>query len=357
VAEQEKEENPQAPHPSGQGRPEVSLRRRFLSIPTLVSFTIAALLLVFLVTRFDVNLGATWDNLKRSNPLFYLLAILTYYSTFIFRGARWRILLLNVQGKDSGVPSLWHCGGLILLSWFANCITWFRLGDAYRAYTYTEDTRASFPRTIGTILAERVLDVVTVFLILLLVALTLFLRSGQGPSWLFLGIAFLLVVGASLVLLGMVLFRSRFAHLLPRPIEGAYHRFHQGTLGSFKNLPMVVLLGGLGWLAEVGRLFFVLQALGLPLSIPMVIFVTLANAILTLVPVTPGGLGIVETGVAGLLMLSLSKGEAISVALLDRSISYLSIILFGGLVFLGREFIKRRRALKAVASIGGTERG
>ena len=52
------------------------------------------------------------------------------------------------------------------MGWFANAVTWFRLGDAYRAYVFTQDTGAEFPRTIGTVLAERVLDVVMVFLLL-----------------------------------------------------------------------------------------------------------------------------------------------------------------------------------------------
>ena len=56
---------------------------------------------------------------------------------------------------------------------------------------------------------------------------------------------------------------------------------------------------------------------------------TLANAMLTTVPITPGGLGIVEPGILGLLTLSLPRSEAVSVALLDRSISYLSIVILG----------------------------
>jgi uncharacterized protein (TIRG00374 family) len=106
---------------------------------------------------------------------------------------------------------------------------------------------------------------------------------------------------------------------------------------------MAFLFGALGWMAEVGRLYFVVQALGLPLTLPMVLFVTVANAILTLVPLTPGGLGIVETGVTGVLVLALAQSDALSVALLDRSISYLSVIIMGALYFVVRELLKRGR--------------
>ena len=322
----------------------VSIRRRFFSLPTLVAFCVAGAFLYFMVTRFNVDLGATWDNLKSCNPWYYVLAIAINYTTFLFRAARWRVLLQNVQEREHPVPSTPRLAGLILLSWFANCVTWFRLGDIYRAYVYGEDTRATFSRTIGTVVAERVYDVVLVFILLAVAALLLFVQVGEKPSWVFLGIALALVMGMVAILLLMVVFRSRFARLLPRRFEEAYGRFHQGTLGSFNRMPLALLLGALGWMAEVGRLYFVVQALGFPLGLSMVLFVTLANAILTLVPITPGGLGIVEPGITGVLVLALAKSAALSVALLDRSISYLSVVVVGGTLFVVRELLKRRRA-------------
>lgn len=330
----------------------VSLRRRFFSLPTVVAFAVAAALLVFLLTRFDVDLVATWQNIKGCNPLYYALAFVINYTTFFFRGARWRVLLQNVQEPEHPVPSTAYASGLMLLSWFANSVTWFRLGDAYRAYVYADETGATFSRTIGTVVAERVFDVAVVFVIMGGAAMGLFVQPGEGPTWLFLGIALALLLGMVVLLLLMVLFRSRFARLLPSRLEAAYDRFHQGTLGSFRRVPLVVVLGFLGWLAEVGRLYFVTQALGIPLGVPMVFFVTLASAMLTLIPLTPAGLGIVETGITGLLMLWVSEEAALSVTLLDRSISYLSVIVVGALFFILREVMRRRRASRRQVAAG-----
>ena len=41
-------------------------------------------------------------------------------------------------------------------------------GDACRAYLLKEDTGASFPRSMGALLAERVMDLVTVLLLLII---------------------------------------------------------------------------------------------------------------------------------------------------------------------------------------------
>jgi uncharacterized protein (TIRG00374 family) len=121
--------------------------------------------------------------------------------------------------------------------------------------------------------------------------------------------------------------------------------FQEGVIGSFGRIPLVTLLGLLGWLAEVARLYLVTLALGIPLSLALIVFITLANSLLTLVP-TPGGVGAVESGVAGLLVRisSLAASGAAALVLVDRSISYLSIILTGGVIFLTRQAYRRRGA-------------
>ena len=109
-------------------------------------------------------------------------------------------------------------------------------------------------------------------------------------------------------------------------------------------MPLVAALGVLGWLCEFGRLYFIIQALGFSLDLPLVLFVTLVNAVLTTVPLTPGGLGIVEPGIVGLLTLGMPRDDAVSVAFLDRSISYLSIVVIGAAMFLLRQLVRSRQA-------------
>lgn len=324
-----------------------------LSLPTLISFIIAVMFLLLLVTRFNIDWQETWAILRGSNVYLYLTAFASYYFGFLLRGLRWRIMLhsAGVLGPDTGkTPSVLTFGGYVFLGWFANAVTWFRLGDAYRAYVFTQDTGAEFPRAIGTVLAERVLDVVMVFLLLVMAGLAVYAGGDVGGIPLFLGIAAVLVFIGLGMLVAMKQFGRNLARFLPGRLREPYDRFHQGTMESFKQLPVLFLLSLLIWLTEVGRLFFVIQALDLSVdvSFSLVLFVTLANAMLTTVPITPGGLGIVEPGILGLLTLSLPRSEAISVALLDRSISYLSIVLLGAVFFLlyqaSRNWGRRRDA-------------
>ena len=326
-----------------QGVP-VSVAQRIFSIPTLVSLALAVALLIFLVLRFDIDLSETWQKIRSGNPWLLALAVIIHYTTFIFRGARWRLLLQNAQGQDRRPPGVLYCSELLLLGWFANSVAWFRLGDAYRAHLYQQERQESFSRTVGTIVSERALDTVLV-VALLLVSVPFIVSQESTSPWTVVGIALVLLTILSLALVVIGKSGDRLHRLLPGWLAERFRFFQEGVIGSFGRIRLVTLLGLLGWLAEVARLYLVTLALGIPLSLALIVFITLANSLLTLVP-TPGGVGAVESGLAGLLVRisSLAASGAAALVLVDRSISYLSIILTGGVFFLTRQAYRRRGA-------------
>ena len=66
------------------------------------------------------------------------------------------------------------------------------------------------------------------------------------------------------------------------------------------------------------------------------IFVALIGSLLTAVPLSPAGLGIVEAGVVGVLTVAygVPLPEATAIALLDRVISVFSVIVFGSIAYV-----------------------
>ena len=92
-------------------------------------------------------------------------------------------------------------------------------------------------------------------------------------------------------------------------------------------------------MTESLRLYFVVLALGFPgveLGISGAVFVALIGSLLTAVPLSPAGLGIVEAGIVGVLTLvyGVSLPEATAIALLDRVISVFSVIVFGSILYI-----------------------
>jgi glycosyltransferase 2 family protein len=329
------------------------LGRRFLNVRTLLSFLVGFALLAFVLARSNVDLIGIVDNIKRANPVYYLAALVFYYLTFPLRALRWRKLLRNVgflPGEGVKLPSLAGITEIMVLSWFANCIVPAKLGDAYRAYLLKRSSDVSFSKTFGTILAERIIDTLLLFA-LLAVSTSLAFGSalpGEIQTILLTGLGLVVIV-----LLGLLSMRNLGRYILPLVplrLRPHYSMFEAGTLGAFARgrLPMIMVYSLLAWGIEAGRVYLVCLALGLSgLDWPIILFVALAAALLTTLPFTPAGLGLVESGIIGILLLAgslglitdIDKNLATSVAILDRTISYWSLILVGAVVYT---FSKRR---------------
>jgi len=317
------------------------LQARSLRTRTILSFGLAIAVLVFFGSRLEIDLARTWTTIQEADFRLFALAFGVYYFTFPLRGFRWQALLRSSHNTGTGegrIPSVFALSEIIFLGWFANCVIPAKLGDAYRGYQLKRVAGLSFAHSLGTIVAERVIDLV-VLVTLLVVSLGALSRSeqhGELTGNIFRGGLALLAVGAA-SLGGMWLLRNHLHTRLPEGIQAQYLRFQHGTLGSFRSLPTVTGITVFVWLCEASRLFLVLTALNLPISFPYALFVSLANSLLTVVPFTPGGLGLVEAGVVGLLLLGgADKEAAVAAALLDRTITYWSLVGLGFPLFLYR---------------------
>ncbi len=321
------------------GQPlEISGRLRTRSA---LGFVVALAIIGFALSRLDIDVPRTWEIIKAAEPSWYIAAFVAYYLTFPLRAVRWRLLLRSagVAGEGHHLPPLRTLAGIIYLSWWANCIIPAKLGDAYRGYRIKQLSGGSFSRAMGTVVAERIFD--TAVLAALLVASLIFIGRLSGPESSAAGqivtITVVLVALCGAGLVGMWVLRAHLPRLIPGRFANVYQRFQEGTLGSFRAAPGGALVTLGVWSTEAARMFFVMQSLSLGLSFPHAVFLSLANALLTVVPFTPGGLGLVETGMVALLLLAgVSKEQAVATAILDRTISYWSIVALGSLLFLLR---------------------
>jgi glycosyltransferase 2 family protein len=339
------------------GMPSAStLRQRVLSLPTLVAILIGAILLAFALWRiFDFEWDEVWTNIKNVHPGKYLLAIVLYYLSFWFRGLRWRLIAQTADvGGDNGknIPGTLALSGIILMGWFANSVAFLRLGDAYRGWALAKESKSDFPSSLGTVLAERVQDMAAVLILVLAAAIWLTIEGdSKVPGWVVFA-AFVLVGALVLGLFVMRVAGERISRRLPGRFETAYVNFQKGTLSSFsgKDLPPQLVLGIVGWLLEIARFYFVADAMGMDISFGIVMFAALANAMLTTIP-TPGGFGFVEGGLTGLLILfGRTDNEAISLVAVDRTISWLSVVLFGGILFVVWHAVKAKKSTSSSPS-------
>ena len=319
---------------------QMSLKRRLRQPRTIISIAVPIAVIGIFVTINGEQLQRVPELILAANPWLVLAAFAIFYAGFPMRGQRWSILLrgtgMRVPVKDSTE--------IIFLSWLVNCIVPAKLGDLYRAYLLKINSTASMSRTLGTVFIERILDLFAIALLGLAAGYWSF-RDGLPPAiQVVFAIALVVMAVLAIGLFTMRNFGRRIIvalRFLPHQVLELYDRFEEGVFGALAmhQLPALGTLTVGIWMTESLRLYFVVQALGfadVTLGISGAVFVALIGSLLTAVPLSPAGLGIVEAGVIGVLHVAygVPLPEAAAIALLDRVISVFSVIVFGSIAYV-----------------------
>jgi len=318
---------------------QLSLGRRLRQPRTILSLILPIVILVLIFrVALNIDVGELAGGISRANPLLLLAAFGMFYLGFPLRGLRWT-LLLRGSGYRLGVRDATE---IIFLSWLVNCLVPAKLGDIYRAYLLKINSTVSLSRTFGTVFIERVLDLFAIATLGLAAGFWSFRTGLPSAIQVVFGIGVGVVVALAAGLLTLRNLGRRILVRLPLParVLEFYDRFEEGVFGAvgLRALPRLVIVTGLVWTTEAMRLYLVVGALDLPdvsLGISGAFFVALIGSLLTAVPLSPAGLGIVEAGVVGVLTLAygVPLTEATTIALVDRVISVLSVIALGSIAY------------------------
>jgi N-acetyl-alpha-D-muramate 1-phosphate uridylyltransferase len=302
---------------------------RAMTWRALLWLALAPVALLVAVWRAPLDWGSVLGPVRHAHLLPYLVAVVVCYLSSAVRAVRWQVLLANA-GERCGVAPLM---GALLASFFVNCTVPGRVGDLYRAHLLHRHHGVATAKALGTIAVERVLDLaVVVGLLLAAGGLSLHGPARRGVVLSILG--GLAVCGAAVTVLVLVRRGSlrRWVDRLPTPAARLYDGLRDGSVGSLGRWPQQLPLSVVPWILDSVRFGLVVTALGgTGLGPPQILLVTLVTALLSTVPLLPGGLGAVEGGTVVVLtsITGLDVGRALALVLLDRSITYGSYIVSG----------------------------
>ena len=308
---------------------DVAVRRQLFGARELVS-TVIPLILIALFAR-NVDWSEAAGTIAGSNILLVGCALAVYYATFPLRAARWA-RLLREGGADLGWRDLLR---ILMLGWFVNSLVPAKLGDLYRSYLVKRRFGISMSRTVGVVVAERLLDVIVVFGLLVGGGYVAFGRTVLPDLWIVYATGAIFGLLMAIGLVAIYVLGPKIARFFPGEVRRIGRLFREGVLHSFRALPVAAVLTLVIWGAEAMRLMFVLWALGLELPASGIIFVAVATSLLTTVPLTPAGFGFVEIAMVYVLTegFGLSQSSAVAVAVLDRAVSVFSVIVVGAIVY------------------------
>jgi len=317
------------------------LSRRLRDPRTLISIIVPIVLIVLIAFNLrGLNIQQLIDTILAANPWLLLAAFVVYYIGFPLRGFRWQRLLryagTEIKLRDSTE--------IVFISWLVNCLVPAKLGDVYRAWLLKANYVVSLSRTFGTVFIERIFDLFAIAILGLAAGFWSF-RAGFRPEvQLVFGIGLVVLIILAIGLYSVRNFGRRFLVRAPLPrkeqILELYERFEEGVFAlKPRQIPVIAIVTGLIWATEAMRLYFVIAALGFTevhLGISGAFFVALAASLLTAIPFTPAGLGIVELGVLGIftVIYGIDQTDAAAIILVDRTISVFSIWVFGSVAYV-----------------------
>ena len=267
-------------------------------------------------------LGDTWAALHHVRPAWAAVAVALYAVSVLMVAARWRLVLRALGGRPGlGELSLTHLAAICV----NNVTPASRLsGEAVRVGVVTRRGLAPVTQATASVVIDRLSEVPPV------VALFLIALPAVGASLPPVSPRAMLAVGGGLLLLvGVVAWRKPGLERLR-------------AVGRSVTIPRSQFLVAVGWSAalwvqDVLRLMAAAASCGVLLTPPRAALLAATAIVTGLVP-SIGGLGVVEGGMVGALMMSGVDGPtAAAITAVERAISYGLATLAGGgaLVALG----------------------
>ncbi|MDR6194245.1 lysylphosphatidylglycerol synthase transmembrane domain-containing protein [Siphonobacter sp. SORGH_AS_0500] len=310
----------------------------------LVFVGLAVGLIWFAIHSGTINPQQLWADVSQADFRWVGLMILLTFVAHGSRAARWRILL-EPMGYT---PSFFHTNTAVWLGYFANNLV-PRLGEVTRCSSLYKSDGIPIEKSLGTVVTERIFDVVSLFLLLGLNLLLDFNRlltfiqgatssTPESDS----GVPVLIWIVLGIVVMGGIAVFFLWERLLQLAVVQKLAKAGQGLLSgllSIRNLRQpgwflfyTCMIWGMYWLMGY-VLFFAIPKFA-DLS-PLVALTTLTTGALAMILPTPGGVGSFNAFVAFALhsIYQIPEADSGTLATFIQSSQMISTLAIG-LVFL-----------------------
>lgn len=286
-----------------------------------------ALAVVALLGWALLALGSVRDILRTSSaiwmhPDLLLLFVAAYSAAFALRALAWRLLL------DRG-PGVLRLFGFLQVALLANHLFPAKAGEAVRAGLLAR-TGMPLGEAAGSTIVARLLDLG----MLCLLALACAPLAGAGSGTVVAALAVPVAVLASAGALLRVVAAGRLEWLWQRLPAGVAAVARQ-TATALAEVRPGSLLGAAAatlpsWLLEAAALWSVASAAGAAVSLPLAVAATAFTIAFQGVQFTPGGIGVYEASMTGVLALSgMGTGAALALAVATHALKFVYSYGFG----------------------------
>jgi glycosyltransferase 2 family protein len=318
-----------------------------------------ALLLLFFAFR-GVSLRKVYQEILKSKAGWVLLSLLISLVALVVRAHRWNFLIEPLGYR----PTLRNTTYSVMVGYFAN-LAFPRLGEITRCGSLSTAEGIPFNKLLGTVVVERIIDVLSLLLCIFIVGIIEFNRLGNFLSKNLAepllgrlktitstntGVVSL-VGGLLLVIVLLVLFIRYSKRKSGTKWAAMIDGFLKGLM-SIRNLkkPWLFIFHSLFiWVLYYLSVYVCLFALPFTsnLGLSAALFLLVAGGIGMSAPVQ-GGIGAYHLLVSqGLLLYGISLEDGLSFATLLHSLQLVTVIVTGSIALLALSFQRKRMAQAA----------
>jgi len=319
---------------------------------SLVGILIGAIFLY--LTLKDTKLSEIADNLKASDPKWILISGVILFFVFLFRALRWNVMLDNIGHKIKDSHILYYT----LMGYLINSFT-PKFGEVLRCTALAKDADIPVPASLGSVIMERVYDVVVLLIGLIVLSIVEAKRLGELFSQ-----AYTFVVdiidgnGTMLILLlaGLLLLTVIGAFILHKinlfsKVKTFVTQLMSSVFASIKmkRFPLFILHTIIIWLLLVALNYVYLLAIPQveSQSIYFAVIILFVGAIGWALP-SPNGIGTTHFIILQLFLVFAYKEEAaITFGILSNGLILIYTIVFG-LIAIGVKLVSKNWAPKIV---------
>lgn len=254
--------------------------------------------------------------------LLLALAVLVYACVTAVRGVRWHAILRRAGVRASFADTQ----AMIVVGYMGNTVLPARGGEVLRLFLLGARTDSSRATILGTIIAERLLDVLALLVMLLLLAFVTASGLHDASRLSFVAAVVLFVLALALAI-GWRLSRAW-------RMRGLSGHVASLTLASRNLLGLqglaLALLTAVVWVGEGCVYWLVGRALHLHLGLLQGCFLVVLSSLAATIPAAPGYAGTYDAAIQlGLRALHVYGGPAVAFGLLVRLVIFVPITVVG----------------------------
>jgi uncharacterized protein (TIRG00374 family) len=288
-------------------------------------------IVISVITIFLLVQGTDWQAFARAlskSNLFYLIPAVVFLVLSIYlRAFRWRLLFYPVKGLS--IKKFFSALNISYL--FLNILP-ARLGEFVRILVIANSQNVSKAQALSTIIVERILDVFSILILLLVMLPFIRLPDWLGKSSLTVTIAFiaLALIAISLSTQKSVDFFLKFP--IFKKFEKVIINLATG-LATLRN-PRIFLCGLsltlISWILLGLLNWFSLLATNVTSNLPIAVFSLVATTLAALIPSTPGYIGVYQyVAILSLVPFGIAKEPALTFAIVVSAVNYLCTTALG----------------------------